>query len=140
MGDLYTELLSGVKGLELPAVRNAAAENIYWVYAIALTEEIPFDAAEMMGRLNKHGIGTRPFFRGMHEQPMFQRRGLFKGEKYPVAERISRRSFYLPNGPGLTEAQFRRSADALEKVLAGWSLLLGISRRRALEKPRLDNA
>jgi perosamine synthetase len=99
--------------------KNAAAENIYWVYAIVLSEEIPFDAAEMMERLKKHGIGTRPFFWGMHEQPMFQRQGLFAGEKYPVTERIARRGFYLPSGLGLTEVQQRRSADAVRKVLAG---------------------
>ena len=119
MGALYNELLAGIKGLELPVPKTAAAENIYWVYAIVLSEEIPFDAVEMMERLKKLGVGTRPFFWGMHEQPMFQRQGLFRGETYPVTERIARRGFYLPSGLALTEAQQLRAADAVKKVLAG---------------------
>ncbi len=117
MGTLYTELLSGVKGLELPVPETPAAKNIYWIYGIVLSEEIPFGAAEMMERLKKLGIGTRPFFWGMHEQPMFQRKGWFKGEHYPVTERISRRGFYLPSGLALTEEQQRRAAEAVVKAL-----------------------
>jgi len=119
IGALYNELLAGVEGLELPVPRNDSAENIYWVYAMVLSEAIPFDANEVMERLKKHGIGTRPFFWGMHEQPMFQRQGMFKGEHYPVTERIARRGFYLPSGLAVTEEQQRRAADAVGKVLAG---------------------
>lgn len=119
MGALYTELLADVKGLELPVVKTAAAENIYWVYGMVLSEEIPFDAAEMMERLKKLGIGTRPFFWGMHEQPVFQRQGWFKGENYPVTGRLSRRGFYLPSGLALTEEQQRRSAQAVKEALGG---------------------
>lgn len=117
MGTLYTELLSGVKGLELPVPETPAAKNIYWIYGIVLSEEIPFGAAEMMERLKKLGIGTRPFFWGMHEQPMFQKKGRFNGEHYPVTERISRRGFYLPSGLALTEEQQRRAAEAVVKAL-----------------------
>jgi perosamine synthetase len=38
----------------------------------------------------------------MHEQPIFQKMGLFKGEKYPIAEKLSRNGFYLPSGLGLS--------------------------------------
>jgi perosamine synthetase len=118
MGALYTELLSGARGLELPVPEIAAAKNIYWVYGLVLSEEIPFDAAEMMERLKKLGIGTRPFFWGMHEQPVFQRQGWFKDERYPVTERLARRGFYLPSGLALTEAQQRRAVEAVKKALA----------------------
>ena len=117
IGALYTELLSRLQGLELPPPETAAAKNIYWVYGIVLSGKIPFDAAEMMERLKKQGIGTRPFFWGMHEQPVFQRQGWFKGERYPVTERLSRRGFYLPSGLALTEAQQNRVADAVKKAL-----------------------
>ena len=40
---------------------------------------------------------TRPFFLGMHEQPVFQDMGLFLDEHYPVAEHIAARDCtYLP--------------------------------------------
>jgi perosamine synthetase len=39
----------------------------------------------------------------MHEQPIFQSMGLFKDEKYPVAEKMARNGFYLPSGLGISE-------------------------------------
>jgi perosamine synthetase len=53
----------------------------------------------------------------MHEQPVFQKMGLFKGEKYPVAERIARRGFYVPSGLGLSEQQIKTAADRLISIL-----------------------
>lgn len=117
MGKRYSELLTGVPGLELPAAKSSYAESIYWVYGLVLADEVPFDAEEMMRRLAKLGVGTRPFFWPMHEQPVFIRRGWFKGERYPVAERIARRGFYLPSGLGLTDEELTRSAAAVRSVL-----------------------
>jgi perosamine synthetase len=118
IGALYNELFAGVKGLELPVPEIPAAKNIYWVYGMVLDDKLPFDAPEMMKRLQKLGVGTRPFFWGMHEQPLFQRQGLFKNERYPVTERIARRGFYVPSGLALTEPQQHRVAEAVKAALA----------------------
>jgi perosamine synthetase len=117
MGRRYTELLRGLPGLQLPLQRTEYAENIYWVYGMVLGDDLPFNAAEAMRRLAAKGVGTRPFFWPMHEQPVFQKRGLFAGESYPVAERIARRGLYVPSGLGLTDAQMDRVAGAVREVL-----------------------
>jgi len=117
MGRRYAELLTGLAGIELPLARTAAAESVYWVYGVVLNESVPFDAAEAMRRLAALGIGTRPFFWPMHEQPVFRRMGLFEGQRFPVAERLARRGFYLPSGLGLTNAQIDHSASALREVV-----------------------
>jgi perosamine synthetase len=119
MGKRYTELLSGIPGLQLPLPRTDYAENIYWVFAVVLSDEIPYDAAEVMNRLGKLGVGSRPFFWCMHEQPVLQKMGLFRGESYPVSERIARNGFYLPSGLALTEAQMADVAHKLKQVLRG---------------------
>jgi perosamine synthetase len=41
----------------------------------------------------------------MHEQPVFKEMGLFLDEKYPVAEKLARRGFYIPSGLGLEDKQ-----------------------------------
>jgi perosamine synthetase len=117
MGRRYTELLADIPGLELPLERTDYAENIYWVYGIVLKDEVLFDAAEAMQRLSERKIGTRPFFWPMHEQPVFHKMGLFKGESHPVAERMARRGFYIPSGLALTDEQIERVADAVKEVL-----------------------
>lgn len=116
MGARYSELLAGTPGIELPLAATGYADNIYWVYGLVLDEEAALDAAEAMRRLGSLGIGTRPFFWPMHEQPALQKLGLFAGERFPVAERMARRGFYLPSGVALSDAQLERVAAAVRSV------------------------
>ena len=117
MGKQYTRLLRGLRGVQLPLERTDYAENIYWVYGVMLEDSVNFDAKEAMARLTAQGIGTRPFFWAMHEQPVLLRMGLFASERYPVAEKLARRGFYVPSGLALTERQIAQSARALEELL-----------------------
>lgn len=117
MGARYTELLGDVAAIQLPVPETEHAKNIYWVYGVVLDEKVPFDAKEAMRRLAKLGVGTRPFFWPMHEQPVFRRMGLFGSDAHPVAERIARRGFYLPSGMALQPAQIETSAAALKESL-----------------------
>ena len=66
--------------------------------------------------LKKEKIGTRPFFWCMHEQPLFIKRGLFKDERYPHAEKMARNGFYVPSGLGLTNDQIDEVSDVLLKI------------------------
>jgi perosamine synthetase len=117
MGRLYTQLLTGVSGIQLPLPYTEYAENIYWVYPLVIDESVEFDAKEAMTRLGKLGIGTRPFFWPMHEQPVLRNMGLFGEERHPVAERIARRGFYIPSGIALTNQQIEQSAAAVREIL-----------------------
>ena len=117
MGRCYRALLRDVPDLQLPLETTAYAENIYWVYGVVLSDRVRFDAEEAMRRLGELGIGTRPFFWPMHEQPVFRRLGLFPGVRCPVAERLARRGFYLPSGLALSQAQQERAASALRSLL-----------------------
>ena len=116
MGALYTERLRGVPGLALP-VERPGVTNVYWMYGIVLDDDVQMDALEFARRLRERGVDTRPFFLGMHEQPVFNERGLFVGERYPVTERIARRGLYLPSGLGLSEAQIETVCAAVKECL-----------------------
>ena len=117
MGQTYNRLLGDIEGLTLPA-EEPWAKNVYWMYGIVLSDKLGIVAEEFAQRLRKRGVETRPFFLGMHEQPVFQKRGLFKKESYPVAERLARRGLYLPSGLALTEEQQKCVSDAVHEVLA----------------------
>lgn len=118
MGARYTELLSGLRGVQLPLSRTDYAENIYWVYGLVLDESIGFDAEEAMSRLAAKGVGTRPFFYPMHQQPVLRKMGLFESVSLPVAERLYKQGFYIPSGMALTDDQILRVAEAVREVLA----------------------
>ncbi len=111
----YTKRLGKIPGLKTP-MEKKWAKNVYWMYAIELEDELDVTAEEVMNRLKDEGIGTRPFFLGLHEQPALKGIGLFKGESYPVTERISHQGFYLPSGLKLTEEQLNKVCNALESV------------------------
>jgi perosamine synthetase len=116
IGARYAELLAGIPQIDLPLSRTDYADSIYWVYGLVLKESAGFDGAEAIRRLADAGIGARPFFWPMHEQPVFQRMGLFKGESYPVAEHLARRGFYIPSGMALTPPQQERVAQVVRDL------------------------
>lgn len=117
MGARYARQLAGLPGVSLPMARTPFAENIYWVFGLLLEDEHPFSAREAGTRLASLGIGTRPFFHPMHQQPVLERLGLFANEHFPIAERLSRNGFYLPSGMALTDSQIDRVCEAVWTVL-----------------------
>jgi perosamine synthetase len=117
MGRRYSELLTDVAGIQLPAQRTNFAANIYWVYGIVLKDPDLPNVEEVMSRLEKRGVGSRPFFWPMHEQPVFRKMGFFTAESCPVAEKLARSGFYIPSGMALTDAQIQEVSVALKEVL-----------------------
>lgn len=117
MGQRYSDRLGGCAAIARQPARTEHAEHGYWVYGITLEDHVPLDAAEAMRRLAERGIGTRPFFWPMHEQPVLRRLGLADATPRPVAERLARRGFYLPSGLGLGEAEIDTVCDEV------WALL-----------------
>ena len=117
MGRFYTERLQDIKGIHLPIPSTEYADNIYWVYGIVLGESVKYDNRTVQKMLSDEGIGTRTFFWCMHEQPVYQKAGLFAGERYENAEYLARKGFYIPSGLALTKEQMEEVADKVRKVL-----------------------
>ena len=114
IGLRYTELLSSCEYLELPLSSTPYADNIYWVYGVVLKDEVEFDAIEAMKRLHAKGVETRPFFWCLHEQPVFK--NLYDSNSFINSERIARRGFYIPSGPGLTDSQLIKVVESLHDI------------------------
>jgi perosamine synthetase len=114
----YMDLLRDIRGIQLPVASTDFAENINWVFGVVLDDALSMDASDAMQRLAEQGIGTRPFFWPIHEQPVYRRMGLFAADRHPCAERIARRGFYLPSGLALTEEQMMRVAESMRRILA----------------------
>ena len=112
----YSQRLADIGSLKLP-VEKEWAKNVYWMYGIELKEDAGMDNEELASKLRERGVATRPFFLGMHEQPVFHDMGLFLGEHYPVAEKLARRGLYLPSGLALKEEQIETVCQALHDIL-----------------------
>jgi perosamine synthetase len=112
----YSERLGDLSGLNLP-VEESWAKNVYWVYGVVLEEGTGLDAKQFARKLFEKGVGTRPFFLGMHEQPVFHKMGLFQDEKHPVAERLARQGLYLPTGLTIKVNEIDQVCDAVRECL-----------------------
>lgn len=115
LGRGYTRCLQEVTDLQLP-VEESWARSVYWMYGVVVSDDSGLDAAELARKLAERGVQTRPFFLGMHQQPVFRKRGLFLNEQHPVTERLASQGLYLPSGLALTNEQLAQVCDAICEV------------------------
>lgn len=119
IGDYYTKKIREY-GLEefvqIPLEKTNYAENIYWVYALVLKNNVKFDAQVAIQKLANLGIGCRPFFWPINEQPVFNKQGLFIGQEYPEAYNLARRGFYIPSGLAITQEQMDIVIEQLKEI------------------------
>jgi perosamine synthetase len=115
---LYNSLLRDIAGIRLPPEKEWA-KNVYWMYGILVEEGFSPSRDELMERLKDRGIDSRAFFIPVHQQPAFRKMNLFRGESYPIAERLSQRGLYLPSGSGLHEDQIKYVCEAIKEISGG---------------------
>ena len=117
--EMAARYADGLVGLPLLLPSNQPwARSSIWMYAVVLLGSVPFDADEFARRLAAEGVQTRPFFLGMHEQPVYRRMGLFSDARCPVTEQVSRRGLYLPSGQAITDGQIDAVIRSVRKVLS----------------------
>ena len=117
-GQYYSNKLANTQGLLRFMPVKDWANSVYWMYAIELSADAGFTGDELMDRLKEYNIGTRPFFRGLHAQPVLNERGLFVNETYPLTDFAYKYGFYLPSGLTITHGQIDYIADSINKILA----------------------
>lgn len=117
IAEQYAMRLSDFRHLiQLPAEADWA-RSVFWIYSLLLSDDVNLDAKEFAASLRDKGVETRPFFLGMHEQPVFHEMGLFKGIKFPVCERIARKGLYIPSGLGITLEQIEYVCQQVKNTL-----------------------
>lgn len=120
IGLKYNKLLSNVKGLILP-IEKPYAKNVYWMYAVLLTDEISLSKEEVMQKLKEKGIDTRSFFIPMHKQPVYYNKTIKNSPdcsgQFPIAEKIGSRGFYLPSSSDLTDEEINRVVSSLKEII-----------------------
>jgi len=106
----YREELADIPGLGF--MPNAPfGEPTNWL-TVATIDEREFGASrdEVLERLDRHEITTRPAWKPMHLQPVYADRPVRGGV---VAEEIFRTGLCLPGGSGMPEADLTRVIEAV---------------------------
>jgi perosamine synthetase len=110
---LYTELLKEIPGIVTPP-EASWAKNVFWMYSILVEDEFGLTRDALRAYLARYGIETRTFFIPMHLQPIYFK--AFKGQRYPVAEMLCQRGFYLPSASSLTVQQIKYIAGIMQQA------------------------
>jgi perosamine synthetase len=110
----YNCRLSTIPGIRTPA-EAPWAKNVYWMYGIMVDEkEYGMNRDQLRKVLADNGIETRTFFIPMHCQPVYW--DAFKGQRYPVAEDLCKRGFYLPSASSLTLGEIAYITDVIREA------------------------
>jgi len=115
-GNLYRKKFNSIREIKFHPVKHYS-KCVYWMYSVELSPEIGITADEMMKLLNKKNIDTRPFFKGLHIQPVLLDQGYFSNEKYPKTDHASKYGFYIPSGITLTEEEINIVVETITNIL-----------------------
>ena len=116
IGQYYYKYLTEVKQIELPLKETDYAENIYWVFGILIDPKID-SAKNIISKLRKLKVGTRPFFYPMHKQPVLKKMGIFNKNYFPVSEKLYEQGLYLPSGLTLKEEDIKIVSQKLKMII-----------------------
>lgn len=110
---IYNLLLKNLEGITLPPEAQWA-KNIYWMYTIMFEDSFGMSRDGIMNYLKKKGVDTRSTFYPIHTQPVYAK--LYANEKYPVAEKLSRRGINLPSGNTLKKEDIKYVVECIKSA------------------------
>ena len=93
------------------------AKNIYWVVGIVIkNKKNKINSKQLSKKLIRYGIQTRPFFWPMHNQKIFKKLGLFKKQKYPNSNYLSKYGLYLPSSLDIKNKDINFITNKINKI------------------------
>ena len=116
IGSYYYKKLYKNSNIQIQPPLNAFSKNIYWIVGIVIKKG-KITASVLSKKLARYGIGTRPFFWPMHKQEIFLKKKIFKKQKFPNSEYLSKYGLYLPSGLKLKKKEINYICKSLNEIL-----------------------
>ena len=118
IGKKYYSILNKNSNLQILEPSCSFAKNIYWIVGIVINnKKLKIDANILSKKLIKLGIQTRPFFWPMNKQKALRDLGLFKKQKYPNSEFLSKYGLYVPASLDITSKEITYVCSAINNIL-----------------------
>lgn len=112
--ELYTELLSGVKGVYVMQSPSKEHDSNYWLTCILVNpEEAGFTREDIRLSMDAANIETRPLWKPMHLQPVFSKAPSYVNG---ISERLFDIGLCLPSGSNLSDDDIERVAEVITKM------------------------
>ena len=102
--ETYKEAFKDIPEIEMKAVPVDTKPN-YWLSTMLLKEESKVTPLNIMEALEKENIESRPIWKPMHMQPVFEKYDFIKVEEKAVSEDIFARGVCLPSDTKMTKEE-----------------------------------
>lgn len=102
--ETYKEGFKDITEIEMKPVPVDTKPN-YWLSTMLLKEESKVTPLNIMEALDKENIESRPIWKPMHMQPVFEKYDFIKVEDKPVSEDIFARGVCLPSDTKMTKEE-----------------------------------
>ncbi len=113
---LYRELLKDVAGLTFQTNPSEDFDSNYWLTSIVIDPAVAgFTREDVRLKMEEENIETRPLWKPMHLQPVFEGVPYYGGS---VAERLFEDGLCLPSGSTLTDGDVERVCDVIKGLHA----------------------
>ena len=125
---LYENLLKGIPGIQIHGNPSPQIDSNFWLSTLVLNPERHVKGQDPGGgsascepnpnvmalihQLDLAGIESRPLWKPMHRQPLYQDVPYYCGTK-PVSENLFRAGICLPSGPRVSEEDVRYICETI---------------------------
>ena len=133
----YTNLFRNIEGIQVLTEPTSDYFSNHWLSAIIIdSEKTGFTCEHLRTELLKEHIESRPLWKPMHLQPVFQDAEYMGSD---VAEKLFENGLCLPSGSNLTTEDLTRISTVINKVLTNstYESDLHLSVRQATQSPVL---
>ena len=110
----YNDLFKDVKGIEVQQQPTQDYYSNFWLSCILIHDDAPFTKAQFQAAMDAENIETRPLWKPMHLQPIFN--GLpFYGKN--ISEKLFKKGVCLPSGSNLSDNDLSRIKNIVNKLI-----------------------
>jgi dTDP-4-amino-4,6-dideoxygalactose transaminase len=115
MNSFYGKVLSGYEGVTVFSAPNDQYYPNYWLTSMLIEPSSGKSAEELRLFLDKRNIESRPLWKPMHLQPIFESYPYYGGN---ISEQLFEKGLCLPSGSNLTDIERNRIANAFADFFA----------------------
>jgi dTDP-4-amino-4,6-dideoxygalactose transaminase len=124
----YSKRFSGFGELQLPPSAAEGSAHAWHLYIVRVRpNSLTIERNQFIAELKKMGIGTSVHFIPLHRHPFYARAYGYSSRDFPNAEDAFSRCISLPIFPDMTDAEMRRVADAVERVVTNNSKKIAVA-------------
>ena len=115
INNFYHSLLDSIDGISFHEEPDSNYYSNFWLTAITIDEtKVGFDNDSLRNALNRVNIESRPLWKPMHLQPIFQSYPYYGSN---ISENLFLHGLCLPSGSNLTERDLNRISTSIKKEI-----------------------